>query len=107
MRCHLKHAVEDQAAASKEAVAPIPPVILDDVMGLRLDPPIERDEREAGHPAHDVDGLRETVRDAEARKGEHAVRDEIAVDGRAGFSLDQRKCVRLQRAYFRRMISTT
>ena len=78
MRCHLEHAVENEATAGEEAVAPIPPIVLDDVMGLGFDPPIERDEREAGNPARDVDCLRKTIGDAEAREGEHTVRDEIA-----------------------------
>ena len=73
MRCHLEHAVKDEAAASEEAVAPIPSIILHDVVGLGLDPPIEGDEREASDPTGDVDGMRETVGNTETREGEHAV----------------------------------
>jgi len=102
MRCHLEHAVKDEAAASEEAVAPIPPVILDDVVGLGLDPPIEGDEGEACHPTRDVDGLGETVGNTEAREGEHAVRDEVAAGNPSGFARQEKK-----EAYFRSMISTT
>ena len=64
------------AAASEEAVALISPVILDDMVGLSLDPPIGRDQRKAGDPTGDVNSLRETVGKTEVC--EHAVRDEVA-----------------------------
>ena len=78
MRGHLEHAIKDEAAASEEAIAPIPPIILNDMVGLSLDPPIERDQHEAGDPTGDVDSLRESIGNTEAREGEHAVRDEVA-----------------------------
>lgn len=90
MRRHLEHTIEDEATTSEEAITPVPPVILDDMVGLCLNPPIERNQREAGHPARDVDSLGETVGNAEARKGKHTVRDEIAV-GDAPVSLDEGK----------------
>ena len=73
MRCHLEHTIKDEATPREEAVAPIPPVILDNVVGLGLDPPIERDEGQASNPTSDMDCLRETVGNTETREGEHAI----------------------------------
>ena len=57
MRRQLEHAIKDEATACEEAIAPIPPVIFDNVVGLSLDPPIERDERQANDPTGDMDCL--------------------------------------------------
>ena len=77
MRSHLERAIKDEAAASEEPVARILPIILDDMVGLSLDPPIERDQRGTGDPTSDVDSPRETVGNTEACEGEHAVEEGI------------------------------
>lgn len=47
----LKHAIEDERTSLKEAVAPVPTVILDDMVRFRLDPEVERDKDDATNPA--------------------------------------------------------
>ena len=47
---------DNDATASGEAIAPVPPVILDNFVGFGLDPPIERDERQASNPTGDMLG---------------------------------------------------
>jgi hypothetical protein len=51
MRGELEHAIKDKCAALKEAVAPVPTIILDDMVRLRLDPEVESDEDDATNPA--------------------------------------------------------
>jgi hypothetical protein len=51
MRRKLEHAVKDESTTLKEAVAPVPAVILDHMMRFRLDPKIECDEDETTNPA--------------------------------------------------------
>ena len=41
MWCKLKHAVKDKCAALEETVAPVPAIVLNDMMRLGLDPEIE------------------------------------------------------------------
>src|SRR5258708_33073235 len=102
---HLEDTVEDETTADEEAVAPVPAIVLDDVVGLGLDPPVERDEGETRDPSCDVDGLGGTLRDAEERKCEHAIRDKVAASD-ARVSVLRRNAVGKE-DYFRRMISTT
>jgi len=41
MRRELEHAVEDERATLEETVAPIPAIVLDDIMCLKFDPEID------------------------------------------------------------------
>ena len=50
MRGEFEHAVEDEGAALEEDVAPVPSVVLDDVVCLRLDPEVECDEGKPADP---------------------------------------------------------
>lgn len=50
MRCELKDTIEHQCTTLEEAVAPIPPVVLHDMMRLGFDPKVERDQRNAADP---------------------------------------------------------
>jgi hypothetical protein len=43
MRSELKHAVEYERTTLEKAVAPVPAIVFDDMVCLRLDPEIERD----------------------------------------------------------------
>ena len=43
MRGELEHAVKDERAALEEDVAPVPAVVLDDIVSLGLDPKVECD----------------------------------------------------------------
>jgi hypothetical protein len=47
----FKHAIKDEGATLKETVTPIPAIVLDNVVGLGLDPKVERDEDDAANPA--------------------------------------------------------
>lgn len=52
MRRQLKHAVEHEVAELREErVPPVPRVVADHAVRLRLDPEIEQDEQNAGHPS--------------------------------------------------------
>lgn len=50
MRSQFEHAVEDERAALEEDVAPVPAIVLDDIVGFSLDPQIERNERDTADP---------------------------------------------------------
>ena len=50
MRRELEHAVEHERAAREEAVAPVPPIILDDLVGLGFDPQVEGNQRDTPDP---------------------------------------------------------
>jgi hypothetical protein len=51
MRRKLEHAVENKSTTLKEAVAPVPAVILDHMVRFRLDPKVECDEDDTTNPA--------------------------------------------------------
>jgi hypothetical protein len=51
MRRKLKHAVKDECTTLKEAVAPVPTVILDHMVRLRFDPEVECDKDDTTDPA--------------------------------------------------------
>ena len=51
MRRELEDAVKDEVASLEEDVAPVPAVVFDDMVRLRLDPEVERDETEAADPS--------------------------------------------------------
>lgn len=51
MRRKLEHAVKDECTTLKEAVAPVPTVILDHMVRFRLDPEVECNEDDATDPA--------------------------------------------------------
>ena len=48
--CELKDAIKDEVSALEEDVTPVPAIILDDVVGLLLDPKVEEDEEDTGDP---------------------------------------------------------
>ena len=91
MRSKLKHAIEYESPALKEYVAPVPTIVLDDVVSLGLYPQIEPYQgysteppakrycslkfkfNKVGLPCH-MHPEREALRHAEAGKREHAVR---------------------------------
>lgn len=50
VRRELKDTIKDEIAALEEAVAPIPTVILYDIVRFSLHPEVERNEREASYP---------------------------------------------------------
>ena len=50
MRGELEHAVEDKRAALEEDVAPVPAIVLHDVVCLRLDPEVEGNKGNAADP---------------------------------------------------------
>lgn len=43
MWCELKHAIEYECSTLEKAIAPVPAIVLYDMVCLRLDPEIERD----------------------------------------------------------------
>jgi hypothetical protein len=51
MRCEFKHAIKNERATLEEAVAPVPAIVLNNVMRLRFDPEIERDEDDTADPS--------------------------------------------------------
>jgi hypothetical protein len=50
MRRKLKHAVKYERTSLKEAVAPVPTVILDDMVRFGLDPEVESDKDDTTNP---------------------------------------------------------
>ena len=50
MRRQLENAIECQPAALKENVSPVPPIILDDLVGLGFDPQVEGNQRDTPDP---------------------------------------------------------
>ena len=50
MRRELEDAVKDERTTLKEDIAPVPAVVLDDIVSLGLDPKVERDESDAADP---------------------------------------------------------
>lgn len=51
MRRKLKHAIKNERTTLKEAVAPVPAVILDHMVRFRFDPEVECDEDDTTDPA--------------------------------------------------------
>lgn len=51
VRSQLKDAVKNQSSALKEAISPVPAVVLYDIVGLGLNPKIERYERDSSQPS--------------------------------------------------------
>lgn len=47
MGCQFKYAVEDEGTTLEEYIAPVPSVILDDVVSLCFDPKIEQNKGNA------------------------------------------------------------
>lgn len=47
----LEHAVKDECATLKEAVTPVPTIILNYMVSFRLDPKVERDKDDTTNPA--------------------------------------------------------
>ena len=94
----LEHAIKDERATLEEDVAPVPPVILDDVVRFRLDPQVEHDKEESANPSMGYLGHRclverfdapQSMNDgrqvgghAEARERKHAVRGEVTAKNR-------------------------
>lgn len=57
MRGNLVHAVKDEVVLhdhEPEGVSPIPGIVLDDAMGVHLNPEVEHNQGPAKHPAEDV-----------------------------------------------------
>ena len=54
MRCHFEDAIKNKSTALKEDVAPVPAVILNDVVCLHFYPKIERDQCDAAYPSTDT-----------------------------------------------------
>ncbi len=50
MRRELKYAVKDECTTLEEAVAPVPAIVLNDMVCFGLDPEIERDQKDASDP---------------------------------------------------------
>jgi hypothetical protein len=50
MWSELKHAVKDECTTLEKAVTPVPTIVLNDMVGLGLDPEIERDQGDASDP---------------------------------------------------------
>ena len=46
----LEHAIKDERATLEENVSPVPPVILDDLVGLGFDPQVEGNQRDTPDP---------------------------------------------------------
>ena len=47
----LENAVKHESTALEEHIPPVPPIILDDVMRLGLDPKVEGNQRNAADPS--------------------------------------------------------
>lgn len=73
MRSHFEDAVKDQRTALEEAVTPVPPIVLNDVVCFLLDPDIERDESDTGDPSKEVKEDGETRRRTKRREGEEGI----------------------------------
>ena len=50
MGSQFEDTIKDKGTTLEEAVAPIPPVVLHDMMRLGFDPKVERDQRNAADP---------------------------------------------------------
>ena len=50
MRRELEDAVKDERTTLKEDIAPVPAVVLDDIVSLGLDPKVERDQGNTADP---------------------------------------------------------
>ena len=50
MGSQLKDTIEDKVASLEETVAPVPPIVLDDVVSLGLDPEIEANQCNSSQP---------------------------------------------------------
>ena len=84
MRRHLENTIEHEGPSFEETVAPVPSVVLDDMMSLLLHPDVERDQRDTGDPSQDVQDARESRGDAEAGERKQRVRQEITAECMVG-----------------------
>ncbi len=50
MRGELEHAIENESAALEEDVAPVPAIVLYNIVSLGLDPEVECDEGNTADP---------------------------------------------------------
>ena len=50
MRSQLEDTIERQSTSLEEHITPVPAIVLYDMMGLSLDPEVERDEGETTNP---------------------------------------------------------
>lgn len=74
MRRHLKDAVKGQLLVDEvEEVTPVPGIVLHYSMGIKLDPDVEHEQRDAYSPATQEDQGRLTLGNVGADKGEEAV----------------------------------
>ena len=73
----ISNTPKDEAAASEEAFASIPLVLLDDMVGLSLDPPIEHDEFAGVDPTVGV--MWTTCERLSKNRSMRRRRDEVAV----------------------------
>lgn len=76
MRGNLVDTVKDEVMLHDhhpERVTPVPSIVLDDSMGINLDPEIEDDERPAEHPSEDVHEDRVVGREMQIGPGEKRV----------------------------------
>lgn len=80
MRSHFKDAIKyEMTELVKEDIPPIPCVVLDNIMGFRLDPEIKNDQANPADPAKKMNAKRKAMWDSEMRKGEETVGEKIAV----------------------------
>jgi hypothetical protein len=78
MRSHLEDAVEGEFLIDEvEEVTPIPGVVFDDSMGIKLDPEVESDKGQATHPACKSHEHVLTIRTAAASDGKAAIGDKV------------------------------
>lgn len=94
MRSKFEDAVKHESSALKEAIPPIPAIVLYDIMCLSLDPQVEPNKSKPSDPSehqvsnfqndskkqnlpHDMDEQGQIIWHSEARKGKHAVGEEI------------------------------
>lgn len=81
MRRNLVNTIKHQVVLhdhKPESIAPVPRIVLDDSVGVHLDPKVEQDESPTEYPTEDVHGDRMIGRKMEVGPSEAGVRDKVA-----------------------------
>ena len=78
MIAHLENSVKDEILHTREErISPIPSVVLDDSMGINLDPEVEQHERSPADPSKNMEDEGMTGRELQQGKGEETVGEEV------------------------------
>lgn len=77
MRSHFEDAIKNKCTTFKEHITPVPPIVLDNMVGFLLHPDIECNQCNTGYPPENMEDGRKTLWNAEAGEREQCVRQKV------------------------------